>query len=301
MSFEYTNTSGIDCSVQPDLGSLKDKSVIVTGGSSGLGEAYVDAFVKAGAFVTNADLKPNKDQEAKSNYQFCPCDVTSWDQQLAAFKAAVSKSPHNTVDIVVANAGISGSDPIFQLEDTDEPTEPNLKIIQVDFIGVVYTAKLAMHYFNKQDPSRDRCLILKSSLAGFLDLPGATSYQSSKFAVRGLMCNLRRAGRCRVNLVAPWYVNTPIMSETVVKRIDDLLKKHGADWATIEDCARTVLRIAADSSVQGRSLAVVPHSVSEHGYMDINYDDYEGRDDIKWLQHLCLYFNHRSSVPADKQ
>ncbi len=50
-----------------------------------------------------------------SSYQFCPCDVTSWDQQLAAFKAAISKSPQNSLDIVVANAGIGRVDQVFQL------------------------------------------------------------------------------------------------------------------------------------------------------------------------------------------
>jgi hypothetical protein len=41
-------------------------------------------------------------------------------------------------------------------------------------------------------------------MAGYIDLLGAPQYQTSKYAVRGLMCNLRAAGRCRVNLIAPW-------------------------------------------------------------------------------------------------
>lgn len=114
-----------------------------------------------------------------------------------------------------------------------------------------------MHYFNKQDASRDKCLILKASLAGYLDLPGATQYQSAKYGVRGLMCNLRRAGRMRVNLIAPWYIHTPIMSETVVQFISSLLKKFDSHWATAEDAARACLRIAADNSIQGESKWIV--------------------------------------------
>jgi FlaA1/EpsC-like NDP-sugar epimerase len=48
MSVPYENTGSIDCSATPNLDNIKGKSVIVTGGSSGLGEAYVKAFLDAG-------------------------------------------------------------------------------------------------------------------------------------------------------------------------------------------------------------------------------------------------------------
>jgi NAD(P)-dependent dehydrogenase (short-subunit alcohol dehydrogenase family) len=90
-------------------------------------------------------------------------------------------------------------------DEEDEPTEPDLSIIDVNLCGVLYTSKLAMHYFSKQPIStdRDRCLIITASLAGYLDPDQAPLYQTSKFGVRGLMCNLRRTDRLRVNLIAP--------------------------------------------------------------------------------------------------
>jgi NAD(P)-dependent dehydrogenase (short-subunit alcohol dehydrogenase family) len=62
-----------------------------------------------------------------------------------------------------------------------------------------------MHYFSKQPIStdQDRCLIMTASLAGYLDAGKAPLYQTSKFGVRGLMCNLRRTDRLRVNIIAP--------------------------------------------------------------------------------------------------
>jgi NAD(P)-dependent dehydrogenase (short-subunit alcohol dehydrogenase family) len=94
----------------------------------------------------------------------------------------------------------------YPLEETEEPTEPDLKILNVNLIGVMYTAKLAMHYFNQQrnDIERDRCLILKSSLAGYIDIAGAPLYQTAKFGVRGLMHCLRRLDYMRVCVIAPW-------------------------------------------------------------------------------------------------
>jgi len=47
---------------------------------------------------------------------FVVCDVTSWDDQLRMFKRAINDSPSKTVDIVIANAGISGPDELFNIE-----------------------------------------------------------------------------------------------------------------------------------------------------------------------------------------
>jgi NAD(P)-dependent dehydrogenase (short-subunit alcohol dehydrogenase family) len=184
-------------------------------------------------FVTNADIQPGKFES--DGYQYVQCDVRSWADQLSVFKQAMSNSPQKNIDIVVANAGIAVTDPIFvqcksskyhlhrfrlllttAIADTDDPPEPDFKIININFIGVAYTTKLAIHYFSKS-PTSDKCLVLKSSLAGYMDLIGVPCYNSTKFAVRGLMCSLRRTQLCRVNLVAPWLVLCP--DSSITKRI----------------------------------------------------------------------------------
>ncbi len=43
------------------------------------------------------------------------CDVRVWKEQLAVFKAAIAMSPHSSVDIVIANAGIATDDPLYKL------------------------------------------------------------------------------------------------------------------------------------------------------------------------------------------
>jgi len=54
-----------------------------------------------------------------SNVNFVRCDVTSWVEQLALFKSAVARSPNKGVDVVIANAGISGPDALFAIEGID--------------------------------------------------------------------------------------------------------------------------------------------------------------------------------------
>lgn len=65
------------------------------------------------------------------------------------------------------------------------------------------------------------------------------------------MCNLRRAGRCRVNVVAPWFINTPIMSATVVDQLGPALKAMNSDFAEVEDSVKAVLRLACDTTISG--------------------------------------------------
>ncbi|KAF1809091.1 NAD(P)-binding protein [Eremomyces bilateralis CBS 781.70] len=246
MVYEYWTAKKIDNSVPADLSKLKGRSVIVTGvGSSGLGAGYVQGFLDAGAYVTNLDLNPNKDQEGKSNYQFYRADATNWSQQLKGFKAAADNSPSKSIDIVVANAGIAIYDDLFQLDDADEPAKPELKVLHVNIIGVSYTVKLARHYFNKEDASRDKVLILKASLAGYLDLPGATQYNAYKFGVRGFLCNLRKSDLSRVNLLAPWFIPTPIIPDTVKPLMEANLKRLGSEFAHVEDAVKACLRLAA--------------------------------------------------------
>ncbi|KAK4941022.1 hypothetical protein LTR10_018942 [Elasticomyces elasticus] len=154
MSAVYEYTGPVDCSVVPDKTQCSGKSVIVTGGrfkivvpfgaidpdvgvgcvkngadpspllgANGMGEAYVREFTKNGAFVTYCDLNEEKGKAIETELTpekccFVKCDVSSWDDQVQLFAAAVTKSPSKTVDIVIANAGVGrgAGDPIMALE-----------------------------------------------------------------------------------------------------------------------------------------------------------------------------------------
>jgi NAD(P)-dependent dehydrogenase (short-subunit alcohol dehydrogenase family) len=117
---------------------------------------------------------------------------------------------------VVANAGLHRPDEVFEQPHPDqEPAEPDLTIIDINIKGPLYTAKLAAHYFIRQNGStptldqEDTCLILIGSGAAFLDCPRAPQYSASKWAMRGIMHSLRRTTYyygSRVNVISPWYV-----------------------------------------------------------------------------------------------
>ncbi|KAJ9610733.1 hypothetical protein H2200_005510 [Cladophialophora chaetospira] len=254
----YTNKP-VDVSVEPDTKTLRDKSVVITGGASGFGESHARAFAVAG------------------NAQFVQTDVNSWEEQVHMFKEAVASSPAKSIDIVVINAGVAGPDEIFALEDpASEPTKPTLSMLKLNLVAAIYTFKLAQHYvrLNQEVPGRDRCIIIKGSVAAHLDQPGSFLYQTSKYGLRGLMTCARRTSwqeGIRVNSIGPWYTKTSLMKPHIV----DILISKGIEFADIADCTKAVLRVACDPTINGRYLTILPRSMTPDGYRDTQLDDFE--------------------------
>ena len=87
-----------------------------------MGEQAVRDFVAAGSFVTFSDVNSRGteiEQELGSDRCcFVEGDIRDWDAQVRTFKAAKTKSPHHSVDVVIANAGISrvGVDSLWKLD-----------------------------------------------------------------------------------------------------------------------------------------------------------------------------------------
>lgn len=111
----YDYTGPVDHTVVPDLSRVKGKSVVITGGANGMGERFVNAFSAAGAFVTFGDLSPRGHEIEKQlnadskRAAFVECDIRDWDSQIRLFETAKERSPSHSIDIVIANAGISRS------------------------------------------------------------------------------------------------------------------------------------------------------------------------------------------------
>lgn len=212
---DFTRAEAIPADATFDASTLAGKSVVLTGGASGIGEQYLRTLVAVGAFVTFGDvaieLGTKIASELADKVAFVHCDVLKWQDQLSLFKTALEKSPSKTIDIVIANAGVSGTDSVFEQAETDDggPIEPNLDILQINLVGVVYTVKLALFYLPKQPSTgnRDRCIILTGSMASYLDYAGGPQYNTAKMGLRALMKSVRQSGPSqgiRINMLAPW-------------------------------------------------------------------------------------------------
>lgn len=260
---------------------VKGKVIIITGGASGFGEGFVRRWAAAGATVIIGDINVQKGdrlirdvrkETRNTHIHFFHCDVTDWQSQVQFFKEAVKASPHGGIDVVVANAGIS--DPAPSLEkpeglDAVEPPPPNLRVLQVNLTGVLYTVHLALFYLPRNpgsfpaspnsDPARgprDRHLLLISSLAGIAPVPTQTLYGTSKHAVVGLYRSLRCSSfvhGVRINLLCPYFVDTPMLNAAGRAVL------AGGPVGKIEDVIEAATRFVADPRIAGRAVVVSPN------------------------------------------
>jgi NAD(P)-dependent dehydrogenase (short-subunit alcohol dehydrogenase family) len=153
----------------------------------------------------------------------------------------------------------------------------------------MYTSKLGMHYFIKQNGTsssydqQDTCLVLISSGAGYFDVPRTPQYCTSKWAIRGIMHALRRIAPYyggRVNIIAPWYVKTKILSEQAFRKVEEAR----VEFATTKDGKACLLRILSDQSIDGRTLFLSARKWAPNGYFDLGLDDYVGNELLQEIQ-----------------
>ncbi|KAI9731794.1 MAG: hypothetical protein M1834_004583 [Cirrosporium novae-zelandiae] len=268
----------VDFSKPLDASSVKDKTVLITGGASGLGEASARAFAKAGAYVTVADLNEELGSKLEKELvglgqkvKFVKTDVLDWDSQTNAFKAAIAFSPANSLNIVIPCAGTTGGRISLAPPENPEadPPKPTAMGLRTLLFGEYYTTCLAMHYFSLPTAATDRSLLLVSSMAGYSGIPLAIEYTTAKHGVRGLFYSLRapcKQAGIRVNLLAPTFIDTPMIAHMM-----EGLKKAGVKFATTEDCVDAVLRVSSDSTISGRAVCV-----GGDGNFDLR-DDHDGK------------------------
>ena len=189
--------------------SLKDKVVIITGASSGIGEAIAREFAYNGSRVVLAARSEEKlsdiSEELKhynENILYVKTDVSIESECKNLIDKTIEK--FGTVDILVNNAGIS-----MRALFPDVDLKVLHRLMDVNFWGTVYCTKYAINYLIKNKGS----LIGVSSVAGFHGLPGRTGYSASKFAIHGFLETIRienLKNGLHVMIIAPGFTTTDI-------------------------------------------------------------------------------------------
>ncbi|WP_347160155.1 SDR family oxidoreductase [Pontibacter chitinilyticus] len=166
---------------------MKNKVVIVTGGTSGIGKALAFAFGKAGAKVAFSGRKLQGLEETSAELTAAgidnlpiQADVSQEEECRRMVQETVSK--YGQLDVLINNAGISMR---ALFEDVD--LEVLRKVMDINFWGTVYSTKFALPYIQQAKGS----VIGISSVAGYRGLPARTGYSASKFAMHGFLETLR--------------------------------------------------------------------------------------------------------------
>lgn len=166
---------------------FKNKVVIVTGASSGIGEAMAREFAAQGARVVLGARSVQKLQLIAGDIRsrggqaaYCGVDVTDVGECRELIDTAVRE--FGGIDVLVCNAGLSMR-AIFD----DVDLEVLHRLMDVNFWGTVNCCKFALPYLQQSHGS----IVGISSVAGLHGLPGRTGYSASKYAMTGFLETLR--------------------------------------------------------------------------------------------------------------
>jgi short-subunit dehydrogenase len=199
--------------------TFSGRVVLITGASSGIGEALAREFARQGAVLallarrTDRLARVAADVEALgATARAFPCDVTdgaSVDRAMADVRGALGP-----VSVVVANAGFGVVGPVERLTLDDYRRQ-----FETNVFGVLHTVKAALDDL-KQTRGQ---LVLIGSVAGHISMPNASPYSMSKFAVHALAQSLRHElGRdgVSVTLISPGFV------ESEIRQVDNRGVRH---------------------------------------------------------------------------
>jgi NAD(P)-dependent dehydrogenase (short-subunit alcohol dehydrogenase family) len=231
---------------------LAGKKALITGGNSGIGLATARLFVAEGAEVaiTGRDQKTLDEAvtELGSKARGYRADVTVAEDRKKLF-AELAKD-FGKLDIVFANAGISGRTPTGT---TDEALFE--KIIHTNLNGAFFTVNSAAPLLNDNGS-----IIFNGSVHDYLGQPGLAAYAATKGGVvsmaRSIAADLAPR-RIRVNVVAPGATKTPIWKRgrpnataEESEKLSDFFSSTVplGRWGEPEDLAKAVLFLASDDS-----------------------------------------------------
>ena len=189
--------------------NFKDKVVVITGASSGIGEALAYEFGAQGARIVMGARSENKLakiaetlHERGTQCAFRATDVTLETDCQALITLAAER--FGGIDILICNAGIS----MRALFD-DVDLQVLKRLMDVNFWGTVYCTKYALPYIQTAHGT----IVGVSSVAGLHGLPGRTGYSASKYAMEGFLETIRIENlkkKVHVMIAAPGFTATNV-------------------------------------------------------------------------------------------
>src|SRR6266446_2131646 len=189
------------------MSGIKDKVVVITGASSGIGEATALLLAERGAKVVLGARGPDRLEALAARIAasggeaaYAPTDVKRREDVSNLVGLAIER--YGKLDVLVNNAGIAPISLLDELrvDDWEETIDVNIK-------GVLYGIAAALPVFRKQGFGH---FVNTASTAGLITYPTMSVYSGTKFAVRAISEGLRQeAGdKLRVTIISPGFVHT---------------------------------------------------------------------------------------------
>lgn len=231
--------------------SLKDKVILVTGGSQGIGADIVEELYKEGAFVYYTGrseeklkiiLEKLKMYKDNGNIKYFVCDVTD----SKAVEQVVSEilKERGRIDVLVNNAGITMDNILLRMKEDEWDG-----VINTNLKGVFIVTKAVLKPMIKQKYGK---IINISSVVASMGNAGQANYCASKAGIEGFTRAIAREVASRnitVNAIAPGYISTPMterLPEDVKKSMLAMIPL--GRFGECKDIASVVKFLADDSA-----------------------------------------------------
>ncbi|MBA3758469.1 SDR family oxidoreductase [Candidatus Saccharibacteria bacterium] len=237
-----------------------NKTVLITGASTGIGKASAEVFAAAGWNVAATSREPNKQVFKNSpNIKLYMLDVTDQASIDKAFGDVITD--FKQVDVVVNNAGY-GLDGVFE-SITDEQIQ---KQFDTNVQGLMRVTRAAIQTMR---PGGGGTIIQISSMGGRVSFPLYSVYHASKWAVEGFSESLQyelRQFNIRIKIIEPGVIKTPFYGKSrtyvrpdsslgydnFVSKIESVSQNSGNNGEDPRTVARTILKAANDTSYKMR-------------------------------------------------
>ena len=225
---------------------FKKKIVVITGASSGIGEASAELFAKKGAIIVlvgrnNDKLLKVEKKLGKYNAEtlVAICDVSNKSQVKEMVKTVLEK--FNKIDILVNNAGFAIYGTVSELS-----TEEIEAQMATNYLGMIYCTKNFLPNLLEQNSGH---IVNVASVAASFGLPGIASYCASKFAMlgfsEGLQHELKGTG-VKVTVVSPIMVRTNFFDHPSFES----MPKLSPTSLSAESVAKAVVKAASSSRLE---------------------------------------------------
>lgn len=205
--------------------SLRDKVILVTGGTSGIGEGCSRHFASLGARVVLTSNQPERGvalaQELSAHgwqAHYIYSDLGK--EESARELIAETVKLHGRLDGVHCNAGVWGKGKVTEFDESAWE-----KVMGINVKSVLWTAKHAIPVMEGQE--RPGVLLITTSVAAFIGFPAHALYCASKAALEAIIRCLAtdHAGKVRVVGICPGTIDTPMLAATCEgwdKPVDEL-------------------------------------------------------------------------------
>jgi short-subunit dehydrogenase len=245
---------------------FKNKVVLITGASSGIGKQTAIEFAKLGSSIilvarrkNNLEQVENELKQFNVNTLVCTCDVSKKDQVEKMSKIVLKK--FNSIDILVNNAGFAIYGSVYDLSINDIESQ-----METNYFGMIYCVK---NFLPLMLEKKSGHIVNVASVAASFGLPGIASYCASKFAMLGFSEGLKHelsGTGVGITVVSPIMVKTAFFDHPSFKK----MPKYSPTSLNSKTVAKAIVQASNSSRLEIITPSIVRIAV--------------------WLKHTFPYF-----------